>query len=276
MMRRECGRRWLVRVGCLFTPALWSVGVQAKNLTVADVKQIVSAAAQEANARGQPATITVVDRVGNVLAVFQMNGAPARVSVTTNRGIVAGNGLERVEAVLASAFGAANSPSGRLSATAKAITGAYLSSSGNAFTTRTASQIIQEHFNPGESFSPSGPLFGVQFTQLPCSDLSVRQATTATITGLVSATAGPKRSPPGLSAAAAGLPRYKHGQPAAGVGVHRRSGARAGPRPSRLFRTGQAAQLANRAARSAGHADGQKPEISPQMVEILAKTALRG
>ena len=219
MMRRAGAARWLVILGCLLTPSLWSVGVQAQNLTVADVQQIVSAAAQEANARGQPATITVVDRVGNVLAVFQMNGAPARVSVTTNRGIVAGNGLERVEEILASAFGAANSPSGRLSATAKAITGAYLSSSGNAFTTRTASQIIQEHFNPGESFSPSGPLFGVQFTQLPCSDLSVRQATTATITGLVSATAGPKRSPLGLSADAGGLPLYKDGQPVGGIGV---------------------------------------------------------
>ena len=33
-------------------------------------------------------------------------------------------------------------------AIAKAVTGAYLSSEGNAFSTRTASQIVQEHFNP--------------------------------------------------------------------------------------------------------------------------------
>ena len=33
-------------------------------------------------------------------------------------------------------------------AIAKAITGAYLSSGGNAFSTRTASMIVQEHFPP--------------------------------------------------------------------------------------------------------------------------------
>src|SRR3546814_13726552 len=33
-------------------------------------------------------------------------------------------------------------------AIAKAVTGAYLSSGGNAFSTRTASQIVQEHFPP--------------------------------------------------------------------------------------------------------------------------------
>ena len=52
-------------------------------------------------------------------------------------------------------------------AISKAVTGAYLSSSqGNAFSTRTANQIIQEHFDPGVAGTPSGPLFGVQFSQL--------------------------------------------------------------------------------------------------------------
>ena len=57
-----------------------------------------------------------------------------------------------------------------LAAIAKAVTGAYLSSEGNAFSSRTASQIVQEHFNPREDFQPAGPLFGVQFSQLACSD----------------------------------------------------------------------------------------------------------
>ena len=39
-----------------------------------------------------------------------------------------------------------------LAAISKAGTGAFLSSQGNAFSTRTASQIIQEHYNPGENF----------------------------------------------------------------------------------------------------------------------------
>ena len=61
-------------------------------------------------------------------------------------------------------------------AIAKAVTGAYLSSGGNAFSTRTASQIVQEHFPPAPTTVglESGPLFGVQFSQLPCSDLSAR------------------------------------------------------------------------------------------------------
>jgi len=61
-------------------------------------------------------------------------------------------------------------PSGLVAIT-KAITGAYLSSSGNAFSTRTANFIIQEHFPPGIQNTGSGPLYGVQFSQLPCGDL---------------------------------------------------------------------------------------------------------
>src|SRR5580704_15455108 len=42
------------------------------NLTIDDVNAIVLQAIHEANARGAPATIAVVDRGGNVLAVTQM------------------------------------------------------------------------------------------------------------------------------------------------------------------------------------------------------------
>jgi len=62
----------------------------------------------------------------------------------------------------------------------KAFTAAYFSSAGNAFSTRTASQIIQSHFNPEESNQPGGPLFGVQFSQLTCSDL-VRHPSDGTV-----------------------------------------------------------------------------------------------
>src|SRR3546814_18019264 len=61
-------------------------------------------------------------------------------------------------------------------AIAKAITGAYLSSGGNAFSSRPARMIVQQHFPPATS--PVGlescPRFGVPFSQLPCSDLSAR------------------------------------------------------------------------------------------------------
>ncbi len=171
--------------------------VAPSTLTVADVEQAIAQAVAEANAQGAKATIAVVDRVGNVLAVFRMNGAPATFTITSGRGVT--GGLE----------GLAILPS-ELAAISKAITGAYLSSEGNAFTSRTASQIIQQNFNPGEDNQPSGPLSGVQFSQLSCSDVN-RQASAGTI--------GPKRAPLGLSADPGGLPLYKNGIVVGGIGV---------------------------------------------------------
>ncbi len=198
---------------------LFAAPATGQNLSIAEVQSIVAAAALEAQAQGRLATIAVVDRVGNVLTVFDMNATRTQTTITTNRGIAKNNGLENVQQVFTS-IGNTTSPSTRLAAIAKAVTGAYLSSGGNAFTTRTASQIVQEHFNPGEKFSPSGPLFGVQFSQLPCSDLSVRQATnSAAPTGLSSSTIGPKRSPLGLSADPGGVPLYKGGTVVGGLGV---------------------------------------------------------
>ncbi|HXL84675.1 MAG TPA: heme-binding protein [Casimicrobiaceae bacterium] len=166
-------------------------------LTVADVQQIIAQAVGEAQAQNKKATIAVVDRVGNVLGVFKMTGAAATFTITGGRGAV--GGLENISIL----------PS-ELAAIAKGITGAYLSSEGNAFSTRTASQIVQEHFNPRENQQPGGPLFGVQFSSLSCSDLN-QQAAAGTV--------GPKRSPLGLSADPGGLPLYKNGTVVGGVGV---------------------------------------------------------
>lgn len=168
-------------------------------LTAAEVSTVIAQAVAEAQANSLPATIAVVDRVGNVLGVYRMTGARATVTVTSDRAVQ--GGLENLIV-----------PS-ELAAIAKAITGAYLSSEGNAFTTRTASQIVQQNFNPGEINAPSGPLFGVQFSQLPCSDLALRFAAGQ------SPGPGPKRSPLGLSADAGGFPLYKNGVPVGGIGV---------------------------------------------------------
>lgn len=169
-------------------------------LTQDDVSKVIAQAVNEAQAQAKPAVISVVDRVGNVLAVYKMNGAPPTTTITSNRGVV--GGLEGLKV-----------PS-ELAAIAKAISGAYLSSEGNAFTTRTASQIVQEHFNPGSLGTPGGPLFGVQFSQLPCSDLSTHFSVDVGGTGV-----GPHNSPLGLSADPGGFPLYKNGTPVGGVGV---------------------------------------------------------
>ena len=165
-------------------------------LSAVEVQTVVRQAVNEAQARNAPATVAVVDRVGNVLAVFRMTGAPASATILSGRPVTGGLENAAVPAELA--------------ALTKALTAAYLSSEGNAFSTRTAGQIIQEHFNPGETNAPSGPLFGVQFSSLTCSDV-VR------LSGAVSA--GPKGSPLGLAADPGGLPLYKSGVLVGGVGV---------------------------------------------------------
>src|SRR5450631_587820 len=47
-------------------------------LTVADVELVIAQGVAEAQARGAKATIAVVDRVGNVLAVYRMGAAASR------------------------------------------------------------------------------------------------------------------------------------------------------------------------------------------------------
>jgi uncharacterized protein GlcG (DUF336 family) len=75
-----------------------------------------------------------------------------------------------------------------------------LSTAGGAFTPRIASFLLQEHIPPGIKGAPSGPLFGVQFSQLLCSDVN-------------------PSLPLGLAADPGGIPLYKNGQPVGGVGV---------------------------------------------------------
>jgi uncharacterized protein GlcG (DUF336 family) len=176
-------------------PYLKSTGIQG--LSVIEVERIVSQAVAEAQARNTRATIAVSDRVGNVLLVYQMTGSAGTFTISGGRTI--SGGLENIN-VLPSSFAAIS----------KALTGAYLSSKGNAFSSRTASQIVQDHFNPGQASQPAGPLFGVQFSQLSCSDL-MRRA----VDGMI----GPKRSPLGLSADPGGLPLYKNGEVVGGIGV---------------------------------------------------------
>ena len=185
-------------------------------LTAEDVQQIISAGVQEAAQRETSATIVVTDRVGNVLAVFRIFEAKTRLRITTSTGIPPGNGLERIAEVLLLATPKLNvdltdTPGTELGAMAKALTAAYLSSSGNAFSTRNLDALIQP--NSGVDW------FGALASQLPCSDLMVRFATNAAVTGFVDATAGPKRSPLGLAAEPGGLALYKNGSVVGGVGV---------------------------------------------------------
>ncbi len=159
----------------------------ATNLASGDIQLLLQQAASAATALGKPVNIVITDREGNVIGFLPMPGTP---SPSTIRSVGRpGQGLEGTAVPPAEA------------ATAKAATAAFFSTTGNAFTTRTAGFIIQEHFPPGISFRSSGPLYGVQFSSLPCSDIKKPSARL------------------GLSADPGGLPIYKNGLPAGGIGV---------------------------------------------------------
>lgn len=135
------------------------------NLTAAQVSQILAQAASQARA-GQ--AIAVVDREGAILGVFAMSGA---TQDSIDKAIV------------------------------RARTGAYFQSTQNAFSTRTARFIIQDHFPFPIRNTAGGPLYGVQFSSFPGTDiLSSDQV-------------------PGVSGDPGGLPLYLSGVPVGGIGV---------------------------------------------------------
>ncbi len=56
-------------------------------LTASDVEKVIGQAVAEATARNINATIAVVDRVGNVLGLYQMNGSDPYVTITSTNEI---------------------------------------------------------------------------------------------------------------------------------------------------------------------------------------------
>ena len=166
-----------------------------QSLSESDVRLILRQAVTAARSLNTAGTFAVVDRVGNVLALYQMQGAQTTSVVNGQIGAVGA-----LEGVALPAT---------LAAISKAGTGAFLSSQGNAFSSRTASQIVQEHFLPGQTFQPGGPLFGVQFSQLICSDVTLEG----------NSMLGPRPLPLGLSADPGGFPLYKDGDLVGGIGV---------------------------------------------------------
>jgi uncharacterized protein GlcG (DUF336 family) len=168
-----------------------SVTADATGLTAADVRAVISQAAAEAQAAGLPSVIAVTDDQGVVIGLFRMTGAPATSRVPG----VMGQGLQGMS--INSDFLAAT----------KAATGALLSSGGNAFSTRTASFIVQDHTPPLVDFTPGGPLFGVQFSSLPCSDFRLPFFLASPVPNV------------GLAGDPGGMPLYKSGIRVGGVGV---------------------------------------------------------
>ena len=154
-------------------------------LTAADVQTILAqAASQVKDPDSSLQAFVVTDREGRTLGSLAMGG-------------LAGSGTKKatLRATVLTLAGY------------RSRTAAFFQSTENAFTTRSARYIIQDHFPPGINFTPGGPLYGVEFSSLGNSD----------ITG--AGNAGGIDSTLSISGDPGAIPLYKDGQPVGGIGV---------------------------------------------------------
>ena len=159
-----------------------------------DVQTIINHAVTRAAAISPNSVIAVTDREGDVLGVWVMRGGDA-------------------------------TPPEIATAVSKAGTAAYLSSNQNAFTSRTAGFIIQQHFPPGVMNTATGPLVGVGLSNLFFSDINTFRAPGSVITfgptpgatpygGQIKPVVGSS-----LDGVPGGVPLYKNGQLVGALGV---------------------------------------------------------
>jgi uncharacterized protein GlcG (DUF336 family) len=139
--------------------------------------------------------VAVVDREGFVLGVWSLRPNPAALDV--------------VDAIT------------------KAGTAAFLSSDQNAFSSRTAGYIVQQHFPPTIKNTPTGPLVGVNFANMSFSDVN-RFKDPHTYNAGMFGGGGTNGEPitgldlaalSGLAGSPGGVPLFKSGELVGGVGA---------------------------------------------------------
>src|SRR6186997_2422882 len=141
-----------------FRPACAPAAIPPVRLTKEEVEQIVAQAATEASRIDRSAIIAVTDREGFLLALWDVKKRlpqrlpPFDVTLMNEANV-------KLYALVAGAV-------------TRASTAAFLSSDENAFTSRTAGYIIQQHFPPGVRNTAPGPLVGVGFSNLFYSDVN--------------------------------------------------------------------------------------------------------
>ena len=167
---------------------LWPALASAQ-LTAADVQTVINQAVTRSLQISPNSVIAVTDREGNVLGVWNVRGG------------------EPTQDEIASCV-------------SKAGTASYLSSNQNAFTSRTAGFIIQQHFPPGVRNTAPGPLVGVGLSNLFFSDINKFRKPGSVIS--FSSTPGLTIVPvvgSSLDGSPGGVPLYKNGALVGGIGV---------------------------------------------------------
>lgn len=178
-------------------------------LTAEEVEKVLAQAATEASRINRDAIIAVTDRDGFVLGLWDMaNRVPSPLPAFSLK-----RPTLKTYSLVAGAI-------------TRASTAAFLSSDENAFTSRTAGFIIQQHFPPGIRNTPPGPLVGVGFSSLFYTDVNRAKLIPPGFDG--SAPVAPTVSPgvrapafplTSLNDSPGGVPLYKGGHLVGGVGV---------------------------------------------------------
>jgi len=145
--------------------------VSSLALSVSDVQTILAQAGSQA--MGSQA-IVVVDREGSILGMF------------------GGSQLGTTDPISQQIF---------TDAVARARTAAFFESTGEAFSSRTARFIIEDHFPWPIRNTPGGPLYGVEFSSLVNSNVLLPSTT------------------PAISGDPGGIPLFINGIPVGGIGV---------------------------------------------------------
>lgn len=200
---------------CALASVLGVSPLAAESLTQEDVTRILAQATTKASSMHPNAVIAVTDREGFVLGVWDAKGRlpqplpsplPLKKPSIQLYGLIAG-------------------------AVTRAGSAAFLSSDQNAFTSRTAGFIIQQHFPVGVRNTAPGPLVGVGFSNLFYSDVNRFKQIPPGFDPLdVRDPARPGKSiSPGirgntvlfgsLNDSPGGVPLYKNGKLVGGIGV---------------------------------------------------------
>src|SRR6266403_3210397 len=178
------------------TPTPTATPAAVDPLTAADVQTIINQAVTRAMRISPNSVIAVTDREGYVLGVWVVRGGAA-------------------------------TPGEIATAVSKAGTAAYLSSNQNAFSSRTAGYIIQQHFPVGVQNTAPGPLVGVGLSNLFVSDVNHFKKTDLITCPFPPPT--PAAPSPGtfgspiaftsLDGSPGGVPLYKNGELVGAIGV---------------------------------------------------------